>query len=291
MSASEIEALITTVRDRPLPKDSLSFFQYKQDIRVFLTVTDQTSVWRDDLIIGERLFGETVVCTTATAETEFDAAVAETRDVLKQRMKYPNVKENPQLEQIAKTWILPTKLHKGPSVTQLLQPQAESMKSALAPFFTEIKAEQPVLHYVKIALESGATRQLIYKLLDDGFRPSLLCVKWDHDMDDHIPTAHCVGHLLNVGYSQIYQNDATGYALYTFTDQTLYDICSVKGVSMTNPFMNSLLQSVTISSVGAAATGDAATADAAPVAAAAASTTEAVVDAATGTPTATDKSD
>lgn len=275
MSASEIEALITTIRDRPLPKDALSFFQYKQDTRVFLTATDQTSVWRDDLIIGERLFGETVVCTTATAEAEFDAAVAETRDVLKQRMKYPNVKENPQLEQIAKTWILPTKLHKGPSVSQLLQPQTDSMKSALAPFFTEIKAEQPVLHYVKIALESGATRQLVYKLLDDGFRPSLLCVKWDHDLDDHISTAHCVGHLLNVGYSQIYQNDATGYALYTFTDQPLYDICSVKGISMTNPFMNSLLQSVSISAAGASAPAVPAPAE----------------EATTGTPTATDKSD
>lgn len=277
MSVSEVEALITTVRDRPLPKDALSFFQYKQDTRVFLTVTDKTSVWRDDLIIGERLFGETVVCTTAAAEAEFDAALDETRDVLKQRMKYPNVKENPQLEQIAKTWILPTKLHKGPSVTQLLQPQAESVKSALVPFFTEIKVEQPVLHYVKIALESGATRQLLYKLLDDGFRPSLLCIKWEHDLDDHIPTAHCVGHLLNVGYSQIYQNDATGYALYTFTDQPLYDICSVKGVSMTNPFMNSLLQSVSITTTAAASPSSS---DAAPEAAPA-----------QGTPTATDKSE
>jgi hypothetical protein len=249
MSVSEIEACLTTVRDRPLPKDALSFFQYKQDARVFLTVTDQTSVWREDLIIGERLFGETVVCTTGVAETELDSALAETRDVLKQRMKYPNVKENPQLEQIAKTWILPTKLHKGPSVSQLLHPKAESIKTALAPFFTEIKAEQPVLHYLKIALESGATRQLLYKFLDDGFRPSLLCVKWEHDLDDHISTAHSVGHLLNVGYSQIYQNDATGYALYTFSDQPLYDICSVKGISLTNPFLNSLLQSLPISSV------------------------------------------
>lgn len=244
MSAQEVADLIHTTRDRPLPKDALAFFQYKQDTRVFLTVADSTKTWRDDLIVGERLFGETIVCTDSE---DVEEMLVQTRDVLKQRMKYPNVKENPELEQIAKTWILPTKLHRGPTVSALLQPTEDGIKTALAPFFTEIKADQPVIHYLKIALAPTATRQMIYKFLDEGFRPSLLCVKWGNDLDDHIATAHCVGHIVNVGYNQVYQNDDTGYALYVFSDQPLYDICSVKGVYVGNPFMNSLLGSVQVS--------------------------------------------
>jgi hypothetical protein len=246
MATQSLDSCVTTVRDRPLPKEVLSFFEYKQESRLFVCIADNTTTWRDDLILGERLFGDVVICAHGDALTELDAKLDETRDVLKQRMKYPGVKENPALEQIAKTWILPTKLFKGPSVSEILTTQEGSLPARFTPIFETTRSERQIIHFLSVSCESGATRQVLYKVLDEGFRPSLLCVKWSHDMDDHIPTAHCVGHLLNVGYQQIYQNDATGYALYMFSDQPLYDICSVKGVALRNPFMESLLQSVTV---------------------------------------------
>jgi hypothetical protein len=82
----------------------------------------------------------------------------------------------------------------------------------------------------------------LYKFLDNGFRPSIILVKWSHDLDDHIPTAHCAGHLMNSGYALASLEN--GYSLYVFTDQVLYDITSMKTLGLKNPIMESILQSV-----------------------------------------------
>lgn len=242
MDSISLKDMIQLVRDRPLPKELLSFFQYKQGNRVFLTLTDTTSVWRDDLAIGERLFADVLVCPVeVTPEIQQDLDT--TKDVLKQRMKYPGVKENPVLEQVAKTWILPTKLHLGPTVsTFLFSSTDETLHSALAQHFESLTPGEQQIHLLKVELAGGLERSVLYKVLDEGFRPSLLLVKWSHDVDEHLPSAHCAGHLLNSGYACLaYEN---GYGLYMYNDQVLYDICSLKEPSLKNPIMESLFSTV-----------------------------------------------
>lgn len=242
MDTTSLKDTIQVVRDRPLPKELLAFFQYKQGNRIFLTLTDKTSVWRDDLSVGERLFADIVVCpveVTPEFQIEFDL----TKDVLKQRMKYPGVKENPALEQVAKTWILPTKLHLGPTVSTFgFSSTDETVHSALMPLLETLTPGEQQIHLFKVELVGGQERPVLYKLLDEGFRPSLVLVKWSHDVDEHLPSAHCAGHLLNSGYACIaYEN---GYGLYIFNDQVLYDICSLKEPSLKNPIMESLFSTV-----------------------------------------------
>lgn len=229
------------VRNRPMPKEPLSFYNFKNGNRLFITVADSVKTWRDDLIIGERLFADTVICPLGDV-SEHEAAVSQTKDILKQRMKYPGVKENPELEQLAKTWVLPTKLHLGPQVSSFLDMDEKAVFNVMDGIFKQTSTDDSIVHFLKVELQNGIERQLLYKILDGGFRPSLMLVKWSYDLDDHIPTAHCAGHLLNSGYSLVCLEN--GYALYFYVDQPLYDITSMKQISISNPIMNSILQTV-----------------------------------------------
>lgn len=242
MDSSSLKDTIQLIRNRPLPKEILAFFQYKQGNRIFLTLTDKTSVWRDDLSVGERLFADVVVC-PVEATPEFQTEFEVTKDVLKQRMKYPGIKENPALEQIAKTWILPAKLHQGPTVSTFgFSSTEESVRSSLLPLLETLTPGEQQIHLFKVELANGQERPVLYKFLDEGFRPSLVLVKWSHDVDEHTPSAHCAGHLLNSGYACLgYENE---YGLYMFNEQVLYDICSLKEPSLKNPIMESLFSSV-----------------------------------------------
>lgn len=236
------DSLIHSVNGRLMPKDPLSFFQHMKTNRYFITFTNTPEVWRDDMIIAERCFADMIICPTFKNES-FMNILQETKDILKQRMKYPGVKENPVLEKIAKTWILPTKLYDGPPLSNILSGLTESVfYDTFVPFFDSIGNTEHKMHFVKIDLEDSIERKLVYTLLDSGFRPSLLHVKWSYDVDEHTPTAHCIGHLFNSGYSLI--GVENGQYLYMFTEQGMYDITTMKTLGFQNPFLKSILESV-----------------------------------------------
>ncbi len=242
MSSSDLKDMIQILQGRPLPKEILAFFEYKQGNRVFLTITEDSAVWKTDLKIAESMFADIVICPSSSSDA-FLAEISQVKDILKQRMKYPNIQENPALEQIARTWILPTKVHMGPALDTFLFTSTETtLQKALESNRETILGQDPLkIHLLKIEVQDGKERPMLYKLLDEGFRPSLLLVKWSNDVDEHVATAHCAGHLLNSGYATIaYEN---GYSLYLFNDQVLYDICSMKEPSLKNPIMQTLLTS------------------------------------------------
>lgn len=240
---TNLSEVVQTVRGMPLMKDPLSFFEMKQDSRIFVTITDAPSVWQNDLILAERLFAEMIVCPYRIDHAVQADTMTLTRDVLKQRMRHPGIKEDPALETIAKTWVLPAKVHDGPQAEEFLQADERAIFTSMQPVFKVLnKDDSPVIHMLKLELANGVERQMMYKFLDSGFRPSILLVRWSHDIDEHIATAHCAGHVLNSGYSLFaYEN---GYALYVFTDQTLYDTCSLKTIGYTNPILASIVSGI-----------------------------------------------
>jgi hypothetical protein len=234
---------VTTVRDRPIPKDPLNFFNFQSSSRVFVNITDSTSVWQTDLVLAERLFADMIVCPFNIEKETHEESIRITKDILKQRMKYPSVKETPDYEMIAKTWVLPGKVHSGPDAPSLLEHGDMTLHEKLEPFFKGLNITNPVIHLLKIEVSNGIERQFIFKVLDSGFRPSIILVKWSNDLDEHYATAHCAGHLVNSGYSLVGLEN--GYGLYIFSEQTLYDICSMKTIGIQNPIMVSLIQSCT----------------------------------------------
>jgi hypothetical protein len=241
-SIAGLESFLTVVNGRPIPKDPLGFFEYKNEARLFVSVASQPQTWVDDLTLSERFFSEMRVCAWKSSDEQHRAVLTEVQDVLKQRMKYPNIKGNERLEKIAKTWILPTKLQQGPSADALVSSSKEQRSDWYTTLFSSVDSKEEKLHIFKVDVDEGDERSILYSLLDAGQRPSILLVKWCHDLDDHIPTAHCAAHILCSGYSLLSVEGS--YALYVFTDQTLYDICSMKTTGFKNPIMESLLQSV-----------------------------------------------
>jgi len=232
---------IQIVNGRPIPKEPLSFFQYNQGSRYFVTITESPAVWQDDLTLAERFFSETIICPFGNLE-ENTTHLDKVKEVLKLRMKYPGVKEDPSLEKLAKTWILPNKVYMGPSAETFLAVSEFSVKDSFEPLFKTLNNESSMIHILKLELSEGKERTVLYKFLDNGFRPSLVLVKWSHDLDDNTSTAHCAGHLLNSGYSLVSLEN--GYALYMFSEQVLYDITSMKTIGHKNPMMESILGSV-----------------------------------------------
>jgi hypothetical protein len=232
---------IVCVNERPIPKDTIVFFQNKQGPRVFVSITDDSSVWKKDLAITERFFSEMVVCPFLTLPETVDKEIETVKEILKLRAKYPGVKDDPDALMVSKTWVLPNKISLGPGANQFLQPNPNlglqkncqhTIHDTFKPVFERLKSEE-MIHILKLELTDGLERGLVYQFMDSGFRPSLIMIKWSSDLDDHIPTAHCAGHLLNSGYALVSLQN--GYALYMYTDESLYDICSMKTVGLQNP--------------------------------------------------------
>jgi len=238
LSKLNISELTTTLNSMPFIKDPLSFF-HSSKVRVFLTIANSPEVWQNDLVLSEKMLAETIVCPYTTSMENHSSAFDLTKTVLKERMKYPNVKETPHLEKIAKTWIMPGKLHLGPNAKQFLQEDEMCVHTHLEPIFTTLNVPSSI-QLLKVEVSGGQERHLLYKFLDSSFRPSLVLVKWSYDLDDHIPTANCAGHILNSGYSLFGLSNS--YALYVYTEQTLYDLCSMKTISTKNPFLETILQ-------------------------------------------------
>jgi hypothetical protein len=240
MDLKDIQSEFTTIKNRPIPKDPLNFFKFANKARIFLTITDEVGIWKNDLQICERLFGDMIICPFNSNPEVHKKELENVQEILKQRTKYPGIKENPELFEIAKTWILPTKLTLGPDAKTFLYPGENNAISMLSPIFNKLSSE-PVIHFLKIEVSEGSERQLLYSILDSGFRPSLILVKWKYDLDEHIATAHSAGYLIASGYTLVSLEN--GYALYHFRDTPLFDICSMKTISITNPILDTIIDS------------------------------------------------
>jgi hypothetical protein len=242
----DISKDLMCVKNRILPKDVTRFFQYGNETRVCVSIASDPSVWRDDLCIAERLFSDMIIIPAHGDIETHTTAYNKVKTILKERLKYPNIKENPEDLEVAKTWVLPTKLHMGPNISTFYAPLENPVQKAFAPIFSQLQME-PKIHYLKVEVANGFERSLMYTLLDSGFRPGLLLIKWSKDIDEDTATAYCAGHLQSAGYSLISLQN--GYALYFYSDQPLYDICSFKTIGLKNPILQSILGSMSESSL------------------------------------------
>lgn len=84
------------------------------------------------------------------------------------------------------------------------------------------------------------SRLTLYKLLDRGFRPSILYIRCKEVPETYAPTRLCVGHLQNCGYSlmSIHENKY----IYYYTDKCLYDTIYWENPSLDNPLETTIKQ-------------------------------------------------
>jgi len=132
---------------------------------------------------------------------------------------------------LADVWIPPNKLifstkvpwsHEGTLVVNDVQTP-----------LTKIKVDEvPRVDICKIEY-TGLTYMIVYNLLEAGYRPGLLYIRWDQHPDMGVNAMLCAGHLQNCGYTLMAELD--GYFLYRFIDQCVYEKCSWARDDCVNP--------------------------------------------------------
>ena len=114
------------------------------------------------------------------------------------------------------------------------------MKSITAAM--KLKDDSSRIDILKIDTASsapGLERGVLGAVLNAGYRPALLLVRWSSMPDVELSTTLAAGHLQNSGYSLLGKVD--NKFLYYFTDEDLYQLCSWEGIVATNPIVTEIV--------------------------------------------------
>ena len=98
---------------------------------------------------------------------------------------------------------------------------------------------------LKISLVEGWERGVLAAVLDTGYRPGLIMVKWSHMPDTHLFTTLAAGHLQNCGYTLLETNGDR--FTYMFVDKCMYEICSWETNKVINPLVTDIVNATTAS--------------------------------------------
>ena len=111
-----------------------------------------------------------------------------------------------------------------------------------------LSPEETHIDIVKIDVSQKLERGLIFSMLDAGFRPSAILVKWSESPDTDLPTRMTALHLHNAGYKLLGTKDNKFF--YWFTEADVYGICSfeipnTEAISVGNPLVHVISAQVT----------------------------------------------
>ena len=209
---------LANAEEVPFLKDLWSFFSSKGVKTNFFSVNPDASLTLD-LDICESLGCPVRVLTNSAAiETKW-SIIAST---LKTRTIAPENASLTWLEGIQKRWILPR---------NLVVKRTDLQWSTLA---TEAAAlEGNRVDMLKVEGSQEEERVLLYSLMDGGFRPGVVLVRYTYDPDENVPSMLVAGHLQMIGYRLV---ECTGpWFLYIFEDTCFYDSCSWRTTTCQNP--------------------------------------------------------
>jgi len=202
----------------PFLKDLWSFFSSKGVKTNFFSVNPDASLTLD-LDICESLGCPVRVLTNSeTIETKWSVIAA----TLKARAIAPENASLTWLEGIQKRWILPRNLvvKRTPLEWSTLTNEAATL-------------EGNRVDMLKIEGSQEEERSILYSLLDGGFRPGVVLVRYTYDPDENVPSMLVAGHLQMTGYRLV---ECTGlWFLYIYEDMCFYDSCSWRSTTCANP--------------------------------------------------------
>ena len=136
-------------------------------------------------------------------------------------------------------WVLPKNVRVnvlGDSASSL----ATSVKSICRAM--SVSEEATRIDLLKIDFDGGVSRRVLYEILDAGFRPAVVMVRWDSSPDLNISVKSAAGHLQNCGYALI-GKEGNKY-LYFFVDNDMYSTCSWEIVGAVNPMVDNIVNEV-----------------------------------------------
>jgi len=214
---------------------------------VFLSVGASNSAMAD-LEIAESLGCPLHVVPLNAAEK---ASWAEVAGILKERKRDDSA--SPFSAGAESKWILPKNLRVQEAVpwwergtidisgtVVSTERVGDLMKSITS--LMKIKDDSNRIDILKIDTASsapGLERGVLGAVLNAGYRPALILVRWSSMPDVELSTTLAAGHLQNSGYSLLGKVD--NKFLYYFTDEDLYQLCSWEGIVATNPVVTEIV--------------------------------------------------
>jgi hypothetical protein len=93
---------------------------------------------------------------------------------------------------------------------------------------------------LKVEAYDEKERMLLYSMLDNGFRPGILLIKYTVDPDANVPSMLVAGHLQLSGYCLLSTNN--NWFLYVYTDMRHYDSCVWRDVTVQNPLIRYIVE-------------------------------------------------
>jgi hypothetical protein len=224
---ANVTKLITTDDGEvPFLRDIWGFFSMK-GVKTFFVSVNPSNSFRLDLEICENLGCPIHIFTDSDEVEEKWVIVAKT---LKARKIDEADKDKQWLEGIQKKWILPKNL----VVKKVTSSDWSSM-------FSELKqTPESRVDLLKVEAYDETERMLLYSMLDNGFRPGILLVKYTVDPDANVPAMLVAGHLQMSGYRLI--STKNNWFLYLYTDVCFYDSCSWRDESVQNPLVKYIVE-------------------------------------------------
>jgi hypothetical protein len=95
---------------------------------------------------------------------------------------------------------------------------------------------------LKIDMPHDLERGALSSIIDAGFRPGLILIKWNKMPDTDIPTSILAGHLHNCGYHLVMTE--SNKFVYYYTDNDLYMTCSWENTLYQNPIITEIINKI-----------------------------------------------
>ena len=95
---------------------------------------------------------------------------------------------------------------------------------------------------LKVDMSGGVERRALYEILDAGFRPAVIMIRWEQEPDSHPGVRLAAGNLQNCGYALL-KKEGQKY-LYFFVDNDIYETCSWEIEGAVNPMVDAVVEQV-----------------------------------------------
>jgi len=221
--------------------DNLWDFYSKKGVKTVFV-----SVGSPDNAIADLEIAETLGCPVHVWNFNESHATKweEVRQVLKDRKRSADA--SPFTEGVDTKWVLPKNVRSYIGIPGFYTAKTEgcsmiSIHDCVKQCVDTMKLDDERMDILKISLVEGWERNVLAALLDTGYRPGLVMVKWSSMPDSHLFTTLMAGHLQNCGYTLLEKRGDR--FLYMFIDKCMYEICSWETNESMNPLVTEILKS------------------------------------------------
>ena len=217
----------------PCIKSVYDFFMRKGIRTVFFSIGSSPSCL-PELEIAEQIGCPVhIIYTTETQIKEWDE--------VKECLKTHKMADNPLStfsEKSQDKWVLPKNIRllsewKSGNIFSVVQDACKSMK---------LSEDDTRIDILKIDVNGGGERRALYEVLDAGFRPALIIIRWENGPDSHPGVKVAAGNLQNCGY--VLMKRVENKYLYLFVDNDMYSTCSWELEGAINPMVDAIAHQI-----------------------------------------------